>query len=162
MIYGNYNKASQILEFLITFLHLHQHLRFHIRHPNGNGLHLIASSRNIFSAIASRQKAEIFKQRLLCKKAVPDGVAWRFISRESLTSGATSSAGRAKKDWGRCWESVEAMGLTWADCISMSMKTKTNTYLHIFMLPTSLQLRNWTFSPVQGPPPSVPISSFAG
>jgi len=25
--------------------------------------------------------------------------------------GATTSAGRAKKDWGRCWEGVVAMGV---------------------------------------------------
>ena len=27
-----------------------------------------------------------------------------------MSSGATCSAGRAKKDWGRCWEGVVAMG----------------------------------------------------
>jgi len=27
--------------------------------------------------------------------------------------GATCSAGRAKKLWGRCWESVVAMGVAW-------------------------------------------------
>ena len=28
-----------------------------------------------------------------------------------MSSGATISAGRAKKDWGRCWESAVAMGV---------------------------------------------------
>jgi hypothetical protein len=28
-----------------------------------------------------------------------------------MSSGATSSAGRAKKDWGRCWEGVVARGV---------------------------------------------------
>jgi len=28
-----------------------------------------------------------------------------------MSSGATCSAGRAKKDWGRCWEGVVAMGV---------------------------------------------------
>jgi len=28
-----------------------------------------------------------------------------------MSSGATTSAGRAKKLWGRCWESVVAMGV---------------------------------------------------
>ena len=28
-----------------------------------------------------------------------------------MRSGATSSAGRAKKDWGRCWEDLVAMGV---------------------------------------------------
>ena len=37
--------------------------------------------------------------------------AWRFTSRQPMRSGATSSAGRAKKDWGRCWEDLVAMGV---------------------------------------------------
>jgi len=28
-----------------------------------------------------------------------------------MSSGATCSAGREKKDWGRCWEGVVAMGV---------------------------------------------------
>ena len=28
-----------------------------------------------------------------------------------MSSGATNSAGRAKKEWGRCWEGVVAMGV---------------------------------------------------
>ena len=32
-------------------------------------------------------------------------------ARQPLSSGATCSAGRAKKDWGRCWEGVVAMGV---------------------------------------------------
>ena len=28
-----------------------------------------------------------------------------------MSSGATTSAGRAKKDWGRCWEGLVAMGV---------------------------------------------------
>jgi len=28
-----------------------------------------------------------------------------------MSSGATTSAGRAKKDWRRCWEGVVAMGV---------------------------------------------------
>ena len=49
----------------------------------------------------------------------PEG--WRFTSRQPMSSGATSSAGRAKKDWGRCWEGVVAMGVAWG------MKLNTNT-----------------------------------
>jgi hypothetical protein len=30
-----------------------------------------------------------------------------------MSSGATCSAGRQKKDWGRCWEGVVAMGVAW-------------------------------------------------
>ena len=29
---------------------------------------------------------------------------WRFTSKQPISSGATCSAGRAKNDWGRCWE----------------------------------------------------------
>ena len=35
----------------------------------------------------------------------------RITSRQPMSSGATTSAGRQKKAWGRCWESVVAMGL---------------------------------------------------
>jgi len=37
-----------------------------------------------------------------------------FTSRQPRRSGATCTAGRAKKDWGRagsCWEFVEAVGV---------------------------------------------------
>ena len=40
--------------------------------------------------------------------------SWRFTSRQPIRSGATCSAGRAKKLWGRaggCWEGVVAMGV---------------------------------------------------
>jgi len=43
--------------------------------------------------------------------AVPGGAAEHFTSRQPISSGATCSAGRAKKDGGRCWESVVAMGV---------------------------------------------------
>jgi len=33
--------------------------------------------------------------------------------RQPIRSGATCSAGRAKKDGGRCWEGVVAMGVAW-------------------------------------------------
>jgi hypothetical protein len=59
----------QILETLISLLHLNQHCRFHIRQPNGYGLHLAASRRSNFSAIASLQNAEIFRQRLLFSRS---------------------------------------------------------------------------------------------
>ena len=36
-----------------------------------------------------------------------------FMSIRAMRSGATCSAGRAKKAWGRCWEGVVAMGLDW-------------------------------------------------
>jgi len=48
---------------------------------------------------------------------------WRFTSRQPMSSGATTSAGRAKKLWGRwsgsCWEGVVAMGvaLGWLEAI---------------------------------------------
>ncbi|CAK6699847.1 hypothetical protein OGCDGJMD_02740 [Cyanobium usitatum str. Tous] len=31
--------------------------------------------------------------------------------RHPMSSGATTSAGRQKKDWGRCWEDLVAMGV---------------------------------------------------
>jgi len=49
----------------IDLLHLKEHRCLHIRQPNGDGLHLPDSSRSSFSAIASLQNAEIFRQRLL-------------------------------------------------------------------------------------------------
>jgi len=39
--------------------------------------------------------------------------AWRFTSRQPISSGATCSAGRAKKDGRRCREGVVAMGVAW-------------------------------------------------
>ena len=39
----------------------------------------------------------------------PEG--WRFTSRQPMSSGATTSAGRQKKEWGRCWEGVVAIGV---------------------------------------------------
>jgi len=45
----------------IHLLHLHKHRRFHIRQLKGDGLHLTASRRSSFSAIASLQMAEIFR-----------------------------------------------------------------------------------------------------
>ena len=35
----------------------------------------------------------------------------RITSRQPMSSGATCSAGRQKKDWGRCWEGLVAMGV---------------------------------------------------
>ncbi len=40
-------------------------------------------------------------------------LACRFTSRQPMSVGATCSAGRAKKDWGREWEGVVAMGVAW-------------------------------------------------
>ncbi len=37
--------------------------------------------------------------------------AWRFTNTQPMSSGATTSAGRAKKDCRRDWESVVAMGV---------------------------------------------------
>jgi len=53
----------------IHLLHLHKRRRLYIRQPNGDGLHLTASSRSSFSAFASLQKAEILRQRLLFSKS---------------------------------------------------------------------------------------------
>jgi len=58
-------KTLEVSISLIDLLHLQQHCRFYIRQPNGDGLHWTASKRSNFSAIASLQKAEIFRQRLL-------------------------------------------------------------------------------------------------
>jgi len=47
---------------------------------------------------------------------VPGEVAERFTSRQPMSSGATTSAGRAQKDGGSagsCWEGVMAMGVAW-------------------------------------------------
>jgi len=54
---------------LIHLLNLHQHRSLHIRQADGDGLHWTASSRSSFSAIASRQKAEIFRQRLFFSRS---------------------------------------------------------------------------------------------
>jgi len=47
--------------------------------------------------------------------AVSGGVVEHFASRQPISSGATCSAGRAKKDGGKwsgsCWEGVVAMGV---------------------------------------------------
>jgi len=43
------------------------------------------------------------------------GSCWRFISRQPISSGATRSAGRQKKDWGsagRCWVEAEMAAAT--------------------------------------------------
>jgi len=37
-----------------------------------------------------------------------------------MSSGATTSAGRAKKDGERCWEGVVAMGVAWVGIIGTS------------------------------------------
>jgi hypothetical protein len=39
--------------------------------------------------------------------------AWHFTSRQPMSSGATCSAVRAKKAWGRRWESVVAKEVAW-------------------------------------------------
>ena len=41
----------------------------------------------------------------------PSRMPLRFASRQPISSGSTTSAGRQKKDWGRFWEGVVAMGL---------------------------------------------------
>ena len=38
-------------------------------------------------------------------------VAFSDAKRQPMSSGATCSAGRQKKDWGRRWEGVVAMGV---------------------------------------------------
>jgi hypothetical protein len=53
-------------------LHLSQHRSLHIRQKDGDGLHLTTSccsNRSSFSAIATLQKADTFKQRLLIKSS---------------------------------------------------------------------------------------------
>jgi len=53
----------------IHLLHFNQHRCLYIRQPNGDGLLLTASSRSSLSAIASLQKAEILRQRLLFNRS---------------------------------------------------------------------------------------------
>jgi len=69
-----------ISKFLVFLLDLHQHRRLHIRQANGNSLHLTASSRSNFSAVASRQNAEIFKQRLLFSRSSAWWSCWASSS----------------------------------------------------------------------------------
>jgi hypothetical protein len=38
-------------------------------------------------------------------------IGWRFTSRQPISSGATISAGRAKKDKGRCWMGEVVMAM---------------------------------------------------
>jgi len=40
----------------------------------------------------------------------------KLQQQEAVSSGATPSAGRAKKDWGRCWVVVVAVGVAWDGC----------------------------------------------
>jgi len=66
-------KTLEVSVNLIDLLHLKEHRRFHIGQPNGDGLHLSASThfnRSSFSAIASLQKAGIFRQRLLYSSSI--------------------------------------------------------------------------------------------
>jgi hypothetical protein len=58
-------KTLEVSIRLIDLLQLNKHRRFHIWQANGKGLHWSASRRSSFSAIASLQKAEILRQRLL-------------------------------------------------------------------------------------------------
>ena len=46
-----------------------------------------------------------------CQKSV-NLDANRFTRRKLTSSGATTSAGWAMKDWVRCWEGVVALGVT--------------------------------------------------
>ena len=62
-------KTLEVSISLIDLPHLKEHRCLHIRQPNGDGLHLAASSRSNFSAIASLQNAEIFRQRLLFRSS---------------------------------------------------------------------------------------------
>ena len=38
---------------------------------------------------------------------------WRFTNRQTISSGATTSAGRQKKAWDRAGKNVVAMGIAW-------------------------------------------------
>jgi len=48
-----------------------------------------------------------------------------------MSSGATSSAGRAKKDWGRCREGVVAMGMAKEEARKIEEQEPTNPYGNI-------------------------------
>ena len=55
---------------------------------------------------------------------MPGGVSGRFTSRQPISSGATCSAGRAKKDWGRDWVSVVPMGVALGRCVEAFRRLK--------------------------------------
>jgi len=66
-------KTLEVSISLIDLLHFNKHRCLHIGQPNGDGLHLIASThfnRSSFSAITSLQKAEILRQRLLYSSSI--------------------------------------------------------------------------------------------
>jgi len=42
-------------------------------------------------------------------------LGWHFTSRQPISSGATTSAGRAKKDWGSAGRVLVAMGVAWGN-----------------------------------------------
>ena len=73
-------KTLEVSIRLIDLLQLNKHRRFHIWQANGDGLHLTASSRSSFSAIASLQNAEIFRQRLLFGRSTASWSCWEFPS----------------------------------------------------------------------------------
>ena len=62
-------KTLEVSISLVDLLYLNKHRCLHIRQPNGDGLHLAASSRSSFSAIASLQNAEIFRHLLLFRSS---------------------------------------------------------------------------------------------
>jgi len=53
--------------------------------------------------------------RLHFDKHAPQQLAIHLAlhQQQPMSSGAMTSAGRAKKDGGRCWEGVVAMGVAW-------------------------------------------------
>ena len=62
-------KTLKVSIILIDLLHLHKHRCLHIRQANDDGLHLTASNRSSFSAIASLQNAETFRHLLLFRSS---------------------------------------------------------------------------------------------
>ena len=51
----------------------------------------------------------------------------RQVIRQPISSSATSSAGRQKKDWGRCWEGVVAMGVAWGMKLNTNIRPKATS-----------------------------------
>jgi len=72
LLYLADEKTLEVSSGSIDLLHLKEHRRFHIRQPNGDGLHLTSSTNSNcsnFSAIASLQNDGIFRQWLLFSRS---------------------------------------------------------------------------------------------
>jgi len=75
-----------------------------------------------------------------------------------MSSGATCSAGRAKKDWGRNWEGVVAMGVAWGWVevigrvlgyagIDIANKSDSRAVYHSFSIAKRASLIPWQTNP---------------